>query len=116
MEAEPRRKNNVQVGSARSNFVYCDLAKHLLAGGESEVEVSALGKAIADAVTVVEMLKNQGMVIVTKIHTCRGMEAAGKRRSTDKISIHIIKSSDFDRVYAEQLEKRQSEPKHESQH
>jgi len=106
--SESRRKNNVQVGSTRSNFVYCDLAKHLLAGGEPEVEISALGKAIADAVSVVEMLKNQGMVSVVKLYTCRGEEAAGKRRTTDKISITVAKSPDFDRIYAEQQSKRQT--------
>jgi len=86
--------------------VYCDLAKHLLAGGEPDVEISALGKAIADAVSVVEMLKNQGMVTVTKIHTCRGEEAAAKRRTTDKISITVTRSENFSRIYAEQQSKR----------
>jgi hypothetical protein len=48
-----RPKNNVRVGSHKSNSIYADVAKHLLAGGEPEVTVTGLGSALADAVTVV---------------------------------------------------------------
>jgi len=102
-----RPKNNVQVGSQRSKFLYADLTKHLLHGGESEVIISALGQAISDAVAVVEMLKNQGVVVVKRIHTSRGEEEHARRRTSDKIEIVVTKSKDFDVKYAEQQKLRE---------
>jgi DNA-binding protein len=101
-----RPKNNVQVGSQRSKFLYADLAKHLLHSGESTVVISALGQAISDAVAVVEMLKNQGVVTVKQIYTSRGEEETARRRLTDKIEITVVKSADFDATYAEQQKQR----------
>eukprot|EP01084_Bolivina_argentea_P101720 182322_1 len=98
-------KHNVRVSGGRSKFVYADVSKHLLAGGEPFVEISALGVAIADAVAVAEMLKNQGMVTVSKIETSRGIEGA-KRANTDKISIHVVKAKGFDAIYQEQQAER----------
>jgi DNA-binding protein Alba len=102
-----RPKNNVQVGTQRSKFLYADLAKHLLHGGEAEVVISALGQAISDAVAVVEMLKNQGVVTVKSIHTSRGEEETARRRLSDKIEITVVKSADFAVKYAEQQKQRE---------
>ncbi len=102
-----RKSNNVQVGRQRSNFVYADLTKHLLAGGEQEVEVSALGAVIADAVAVVEMLKNQGLVTVTKIETSRGKEESAHRKFADKIAIWVTKAPGFDEKYKQQMADRE---------
>ena len=104
-----RPKNVVRVGSQRSKYLYVDLAKHLLHGGEKEVIVSALGQAISDAVAVVEMLKNQGMVTVTRIHTSRGEEETARRHTADKIEITVIKTATFDATYAEQQAKREEQ-------
>ncbi len=97
-----RPKNNVRVGSQKSKALYADVTKHLLAGGEPEVTVSGLGSALPDAVTVVEMLKNQGMVIVKRINTARGAAENGARHAADKIEIVVVKSKEFDSKYAEQ--------------
>jgi len=113
-EAKPEKtqdddklKHNVRVSSTKSKFVYADVAKHLLNDGEPIVELSALGAAIADAVAVAEMLKNQGMVVVKKIETSRGIVAA-RRATTDKISITVAKSKDFDGKYKEQQAQRET--------
>jgi DNA-binding protein Alba len=102
-----RPKNNVQVGSQRSKYLYADLAKHLLHSGEATVVISALGQAISDAVAVVEMLKNQGVADVKNIYTSRGEEETARRRLSDKIEITVVKSADFDAKYAEQQKQRE---------
>ena len=100
-KAKEHKKGCIQVSSFSRKFVFIDLAKHMLASGEPFVEISALGAAISDCVSVVEVLKNQGMVEVTKIETCRGVEGA-KRANSDKIIIHVVKTKEFDAKYAEQ--------------
>ena len=99
-----RPKNNVRVGSRGTKFLYADLVKHLLSDGEKEVVISALNVGIADAVSVAEMLKSQGCVTVQKISTSRG--ADGNRNSADKIEIVVVKTSEFDRIYADQQRER----------
>ena len=106
-----RASNNVQVGRRRSNFVYADLAKHLLAGGEDVVEISALGEIIADAVNVVEMLKNQEMVVVTKIVTSAGAATEARKPDSDQISIFVSKAPGFKAKYDKQMEERKAEKK-----
>ena len=101
-----RPSNNVQVGHQRSNLVFADLTKHLLAGGEKDVEVSALGAVIADAVDVVEILKNQGMVTVTKIETSRRAAPNARGHVADKISIWVVKAPGFDDKYRDQMAER----------
>jgi len=103
-----RDDNNVQVGRGRSNFVYADLTKHLLANGKEEVEVSALGSVISDAVAVVEMLKNQGLVVVSKIHTSRGAGTNARSETTDSMSIWVKKAPGFATEYARQMAERKS--------
>ena len=102
-----RAKNNVQVSANRSKFLYADVAKHMLHNGEESVVVSALGLAISDAVAVVEMLKNQEMVVVKKIQTSRGEETTARRRAADKIEIVVTKAKGFDAKYAEQQKQRE---------
>ena len=101
-----RPKNNVRVGLQKSKALYADVTKHLLAGGESEVIISGLGSALPEAVTVVEMLKNQGVVSVKSIRTSRGQDESA-RRSADKIEITVVKTKDFDAKYAEQQKARE---------
>jgi DNA-binding protein len=100
---------NIRISSAGSKFVYADVAKHLLAKGSPYVELSALGAAIADAVAVAEMLRNQGMIVVKKIETSRNVENA-RRKNTDKICITVAKAKEFDAKYAE-LQKQRDERK-----
>ena len=101
-----RSAGNVQVGRGRSKYVYADLTKHLLANGQPEVEVTALGGIISDAVAVVEMLKNQGLVTVTKIETSRGEGTNARSANTDKIAIWVKKTAAFDAEYERQMSER----------
>eukprot|EP00742_Colponemidia_sp_Colp-10_P011572 GILJ01012878.1.p1 GENE.GILJ01012878.1~~GILJ01012878.1.p1 ORF type:complete len:151 (-),score=48.63 GILJ01012878.1:278-667(-) len=103
-----RPKNNVRVGGQRSKFVYADLTKHLLNDGEKEVVITALNASISDAVAVVEMLKSQKLVKVTKIQTSRGQEETARRPGSDKIEIVVTKDKDFDKIYAEQQKEREA--------
>ena len=106
-EQPERQKNNVQVSTNKSRFLYADITKHLLNGGEKEVVISALGLAIADAVGVAEVLKNQDMVSVTRIQTSRGEESSARSRNADKIEITVVKAKSFDAKYAEQQKQRE---------
>ena len=101
-----RPKNNVRVGSQKSKFVYADVVKHLLNGGESQVVITGLGMAVSDVVAITEMLKNQGVVTVKSIQTSRGQDE-NARRTADKIEITVVKSKDFDTKYAEQQKARE---------
>ena len=101
-----RPDGNVQVGRGRSNFVYADLTKHLLANGQEQVEISALGSIISDAVAVVEMLKNQGLVSVAKIETSRGAGTNARSATTDKIAIWVQKTPGFAVEYERQMKER----------
>jgi DNA-binding protein len=103
-----RPDGNVQVGRGRSNFVYADLTKHLLAGGQKEVEISALGSIISDAVAVVEMLKNQGLVVVSKIETSRGAGTNARSATTDKIAIWVQRAPGFETEYERQMAERKA--------
>lgn len=99
---DDRPKNHVRVGFRGSKFLYVDITKHLLHDGEPEVVVSALGMAINEAVSVVEMLKDQDMVTVTRIYTSRGeVENTRRKAPTDKIEITVIKTPGFDQKYEE---------------
>ncbi len=103
-----RPKNTVRVSAQKSKPLYADVAKHLLAGGEPEVIVTGLGSALADAVSVAEMLKNQGMVVVKRIATSRGSVETGARYAADKIEIVVTKSKAFDTKFAEQQKEREA--------
>ena len=108
-----RPDGNVQVGRGRSNFVYADLTKHLLANGQEEVEISALGSIISDAVAVVEMLKNQGLVVVSKIETSRGAGTNARSANTDKIAIWVKKAPGFQAEYDRQMKERKEKQDNE---
>jgi len=92
-------KNHIRVSPKRSKFLYIDITKYLLNEGESYVEISGLGNAIAQVVDIAEVLKAQGLVKVTKIETSRVKEGA---RPTDRLVIRVEKSSTFATVFAEQ--------------
>mmetsp|Transcript_14901 Transcript_14901/g.20578 ORF Transcript_14901/g.20578 Transcript_14901/m.20578 type:complete len:117 (-) Transcript_14901:1119-1469(-) len=64
------RENRIQVSNTKKPlFFYVNLAKRFLQQHE-EVELSALGLAIATVVTVAEILKNNGLVVEKNISTC----------------------------------------------
>lgn len=101
---DPNRfKNHVRVGFGASKFLYVDITKHLLHDGEPEVVISGLGAAIAEAVSVVEMLKDQQMIQVTSIRTSRAeVENSRHKRPADKVAITVVKAPGFEARYDEQ--------------
>ena len=57
------KKNRIQVSNTKKPlFFYVNLAKRYMQQHE-EVELSALGMAIATVVTVAEILKNNGLAV-----------------------------------------------------
>ncbi|KAJ7570791.1 hypothetical protein O6H91_01G135400 [Diphasiastrum complanatum] len=68
-EEAQNKKNRIQVSNTKKPlFFYVNLAKRYLQQYE-EVELSALGMAIATVVTVAEILKNNGLAVEKKIWT-----------------------------------------------
>ncbi|CAM45590.1 conserved hypothetical protein [Leishmania braziliensis MHOM/BR/75/M2904] len=98
----------VRVSSNKRKFGYVDYTKHRLHEGYPEVTISALGTAIADAVSVVELLKNQGVVTVKKICTARAQFDDVRSTTTDKIEVTVVKSPDFDAIYEQQQKDREA--------
>ncbi|CAD2219528.1 hypothetical protein AGDE_03952 [Angomonas deanei] len=98
---------NVRVSAGKRKYAYVDFTKHRLHEGASEIVVSGLGSAIADAVSVVELLKNQGLVVVKKIRTSRGDVEEARSNYVDKIEITVAKTADFEAKYAEQQKARE---------
>ncbi|CBH17392.1 ALBA-Domain Protein [Trypanosoma equiperdum] len=103
-----RPRNSVRVGYRGTKFLFVDITKHLLHDGEKEVYVSALGGAINEAVSVVEMLKDQQMVVVKKITTSRQVSEEPDDGPVDKIEIVVTKADGFDAKYEEQQKAREA--------
>ncbi|CAI0542987.1 unnamed protein product [Linum tenue] len=67
--ADATKKNRIQVSNTKKPlFFYVNLAKRYMQQF-NEVELSALGMAIATVVTVAEILKNNGLAVEKKIMT-----------------------------------------------
>ncbi|KAG6770722.1 hypothetical protein POTOM_026411 [Populus tomentosa] len=63
------KKNRIQVSNTKKPlFFYVNLAKRYMQQ-HNEVELSALGMAIATVVTIAEILKNNGLAVEKKIMT-----------------------------------------------
>ncbi|KAH9760727.1 Alba domain-containing protein [Citrus sinensis] len=63
------KKNRIQVSNTKKPlFFYVNLAKRYMQQ-HNEVELSALGMAIATVVTIAEILKNNGLAVEKKITT-----------------------------------------------
>ncbi|KAF9619129.1 hypothetical protein IFM89_005143 [Coptis chinensis] len=97
------KKNRIQVSNTKKPlFFYVNLAKKYMRLHE-EVELSALGMAIATVVTIAEILKNNGLAIEKKILTSTvGMkdENKGKLIQKAKIEIWLSKSENFESLQA----------------
>ena len=68
-----------------------------------EVALFALGMTISSVVTVVEILKNNGLVIVKKIYTSTidiGDEMRGRMVQKPKMEIKLKKSDNLDEIMA----------------
>ncbi|PNW78331.1 hypothetical protein CHLRE_09g401600v5 [Chlamydomonas reinhardtii] len=116
--AAGRQPNRVQVSSNKKPLqFYLNLSKRLL-NEYGEVELSALGLAVSNMVTVAEILKKDGWAVEKSIRT--GLEllehsaaveedgeggaapaAGGRSVSKPKMEVVLAKSADFDRLFAE---------------
>ncbi|CAN6441873.1 unnamed protein product [Victoria cruziana] len=76
----------------------------------NEVELSALGMAIATVVTVAEILKNNGLAVEKKIMTSTvDMKDESRGRPIQKAKIEILlgKTENFDELMAAAAEERE---------
>ncbi|RZC52908.1 hypothetical protein C5167_021325 [Papaver somniferum] len=97
------KKNRIQVSNTKKPlFFYVNLAKRYMRQ-HSEVELSALGMAIATVVTISEILKNHGLAIEKKLVTSTvDMKDENKGRLVQKAKIEILlgKTENFDNLMA----------------
>lgn len=91
-------------------YFYVNLSKKLLAE-HGEVQLSALGFAMSNMVSVAEILKKEGMVIEKKLSTCIDtLTDRGRPRPVrkPKMEVILIKSADFDKIFEEQQKQREA--------
>ncbi|KAK0572223.1 hypothetical protein LWI29_028108 [Acer saccharum] len=105
------KKNRIQVSNTKKPlFFYVNLAKRYMQQ-HNEVELSALGMAIATVVTVAEILKNNGLAVEKKIMTSTvDMKDETRARPVQKAKIEILlgKTANFDELMAAAAEERES--------
>ncbi|KAK7277812.1 hypothetical protein RJT34_22829 [Clitoria ternatea] len=110
---ESHKKNRIQVSNTKKPlFFYVNLAKRYIQQ-YNEVELSALGMAIATVVTIAEILKNNGLATEKKVLTSTvGMKDENKGRLVQKAKIEIVlgKSEKFDTLMAPATTTTESEP------
>nr|CAB3468332.1 unnamed protein product [Digitaria exilis] len=108
---EQHKKNRIQVSNTKKPlFFYVNLAKRYMQQHE-EVELSALGMAIATVVTVAEILKNNGLAVEKKIMTSTvDVKDESRSRPIQKAKIEIIlgKTEKFDELMAAAEEEREA--------
>ncbi|KQK02939.1 uncharacterized protein At2g34160 [Brachypodium distachyon] len=104
--------NRIQVSNTKKPlFFYVNLAKRYMQQ-HGDVELSALGMAIATVVTVAEILKNNGLAVEKKIRTSTveiNDESRGRPFQKAKIEIELGKSEKFDELMAAAAEDREAE-------
>lgn len=101
--SDSHKKNRIQVSNTKKPlFFYVNLAKRYMQQ-HNEVELSALGMAIATVVTIAEILKNNGLAVEKKIMTSTvdiKDESRGRPIQKAKIEIMLGKSEKFDELMA----------------
>ncbi|KAI7748136.1 hypothetical protein M8C21_019585 [Ambrosia artemisiifolia] len=107
---DSQKKNRIQVSNTKKPlFFYVNLAKRYMQQ-HSDVELSALGMAIATVVTIAEILKNSGFAIEKKIMTSTvdiKDESRGRVIQKAKIEIVLGKTDKFDELMAAAEEERE---------
>ncbi|KAK3029087.1 hypothetical protein RJ639_039231 [Escallonia herrerae] len=113
---DSHKKNRIQVSNTKKPlFFYVNLAKRYMAM-HNEVELSALGMAIATVVTIAEILKNNGFAVEKKIMTSTiDMKDDTRGRPIQKAKIEILlgKTENFDELMAAAAEERELAPPEE---
>nr|CAD1842943.1 unnamed protein product [Ananas comosus var. bracteatus] len=106
---EPHKKNRIQVSNTKKPlFFYVNLAKRYMQQ-HNQVELSALGMAIATVVTIAEILKNNGLAVEKKIMTSMvNMNEESRARPIQKAKIEILleKTHNFDELMAAAVDER----------
>ncbi|KAA8523028.1 hypothetical protein F0562_009451 [Nyssa sinensis] len=101
--SDAHKKNRIQVSNTKKPlFFYVNLAKRYMQQ-HNEVELSALGMAIATVVTIAEILKNNGLAVERKIMTSTvdmKDELRGRPIQKAKIEILLGKTENFDELMA----------------
>ncbi|KAJ1685305.1 hypothetical protein LUZ63_016695 [Rhynchospora breviuscula] len=108
--AESQKKNRIQVSNTKKPlFFYVNLAKRYMQQ-YAEVELSALGMAIATVVSVAEILKNNGFAIERKIKTSTVEIKDERVRPIQKAKIEITlgKTENFDELMAKSAQEREA--------
>uniref|UniRef100_A0A5B6ZXS2 DNA/RNA-binding protein Alba-like domain-containing protein n=1 Tax=Davidia involucrata TaxID=16924 RepID=A0A5B6ZXS2_DAVIN len=104
------KRNRIQVSNTKKPlFFYVNLAKRYMQQ-YNEVELSALGMAIATVVTIAEILKNNGFAVEKKIRTLTvdmRDEPEGRPVPKAKIEILLGKTENFDELMAAEAEARE---------
>ncbi|KAL2619861.1 hypothetical protein R1flu_000066 [Riccia fluitans] len=92
---ESHEKNRIQVSNTKKPlFFYVNLAKRYMQQHD-EVELSALGMAIATVVTVAEILKNNGLAVEKRILTSTiDMRDEARGRPIQKAKVEIVLAKD----------------------
>ncbi|XP_042515246.1 uncharacterized protein At2g34160-like [Macadamia integrifolia] len=107
---DSHKKNRIQVSHTKKPlFFYVNLAKRYMQQ-HNEVELSALGMAIATVVTISEILKNNGLAVEKKITTSTvDMKDESRGRPIQKAKIEILlgKTENFDELMAAAAEERE---------
>ncbi|KAJ6798738.1 uncharacterized protein M6B38_275490 [Iris pallida] len=107
--SDTHKKNRIQVSNTKKPlFFYVNLAKRYMQQ-HNEVELSALGMAIATVVTIAEILKNNGLAVEKKIMTSTvDMKDESRGRPIQKAKIEILlgKTANFDELMAAAAEER----------
>ncbi|XP_059641808.1 uncharacterized protein At2g34160-like [Cornus florida] len=107
--SDSHKKNRIQVSNTKKPlFFYVNLAKYMQQ--HNEVELSALGMAIATVVTIAEILKNNGLAVEKKIMTSTvdiKDESRGRPVQKAKIEILLGKTANFDELMAAAQEERE---------
>ncbi|XP_058074484.1 uncharacterized protein At2g34160-like [Magnolia sinica] len=108
---DSHKKNRIQVSNTKKPlFFYVNLAKRYMQQHE-EVELSALGMAIATVVTIAEILKNNGLAVEKKIMTSTvDMKDESRGRPIQKAKIEILlgKTEKFDELMDAAAEEREA--------
>ncbi|CBI21021.3 uncharacterized protein At2g34160 [Vitis vinifera] len=104
------KKNRIQVSNTKKPlFFYVNLAKRFMQQ-YNDVELSALGMAIATVVTIAEILKNNGLAVEKRITTSTvdiRDEFGGRPLQKAKIEILLGKTENFDELMAVAAEERE---------
>ncbi|PON50960.1 Alba DNA/RNA-binding protein [Parasponia andersonii] len=107
---DSQKRNRIQVSNTKKPlFFYVNLAKRYMQQ-YNEVELSALGMAIATVVTIAEILKNNGLALEKKIVTSTvdiKDDSRGRPVQKAKIEILLGKTANFDELMAAAAEERE---------